>query len=276
LKHVTVIEEAHRLLRNVAETPGTSVANPRHQAVEQFSAMLAELREYGEGLVVVDQMPSKLIPDVIRNTCIKIVHRLTAEEERRLVAGAMCLNDAQTRFLSSLPTGQAIVYADGSLNACRVTVPDHAGLQGYVNHYPSNKEVGAHMRALVPAAFETAGGRDTHAEAIRPVSPAGASGNASSSLSSKVRHAIDVYVSQISQFLEDRFKRATTDGFDELWKLGEQVALEACPSDPRSPSAAFHAIIAVARKIGLADKDMHVLRGNMNRLLQQATRGEPQ
>jgi uncharacterized protein len=74
LRHPTVLEEAHRLLRD----PGPGQRGPAAKATELFAAMFAEVRAYGEGLVVAEQIPSKLIPDVVKNTAVKIVHRLPA------------------------------------------------------------------------------------------------------------------------------------------------------------------------------------------------------
>jgi len=71
LRHVTLIEEAHRLLRAVPETVATRSPNPRGKAWRTFCNLLAELRAYGEGLAVVDQIPTKLAPDIINNTNLK-------------------------------------------------------------------------------------------------------------------------------------------------------------------------------------------------------------
>ena len=75
LRHLTVIEEAHRLLR---QPPAGAGNGPAAQATEMFADLLAEVRAYGEGLVIAEQIPAKLIPDVIKNTAVKIVHRLPA------------------------------------------------------------------------------------------------------------------------------------------------------------------------------------------------------
>jgi hypothetical protein len=56
-------------------------AGPAAQAVEMFAGLLAEIRAYGEGLVIAEQIPAKLIPDVIKNTAVKIVHRLPAADD---------------------------------------------------------------------------------------------------------------------------------------------------------------------------------------------------
>ncbi|MFC7619032.1 ATP-binding protein [Microlunatus sp. GCM10028923] len=64
LAHLTVIEEAHRLLR-AAPVGQTGAAA---HAVELFASLLAEVRSYGEGLIIAEQIPSKLTADVIKNT----------------------------------------------------------------------------------------------------------------------------------------------------------------------------------------------------------------
>ncbi len=266
LRHVTLIEEAHRLLRNVGETAGNAVANPRRQAVEAFSNMLAELRAFGEGLVVVDQMPSKLVPDVIRNSGLKVVHRLTAEEERTIVGGAMSLNEAQTRFLSSLPVGQAIVYSDGSPNACRIRIPDHAGHEGYLKDSPSHAEVRAHMQGRIPQVVDLlahAGSVKTDAPCIdvlrkcKSTCPAGPC---------TARATVDEYVIQHIGELRLAFQEAVAGGFEALWQFGLRLANALWPGGRRQDDRPFCAVLAVAGKVGMAERDMQVLRRNMARI----------
>jgi uncharacterized protein len=117
LRHVIVIEEAHRLLR--AGREGRASAH----AVELFASMLAETRAYGEGLVIAEQIPAKLLPDAVKNTALKVVHRLPARDDRDLVGAAMNLDEDQSRQVVSLPPGVAAVFADGMDRPVRVRVP---------------------------------------------------------------------------------------------------------------------------------------------------------
>jgi DNA helicase HerA-like ATPase len=117
LEHVIVIEEAHRLLRNRGEERASA------HAVELFAGMLAEIRAYGEGIIVAEQIPTKLVPDVVKNTALKVVHRLPAYDDRRLVGAAMNLDEDQSREVVSLPPGAAAVFADGMDRPLRVRVP---------------------------------------------------------------------------------------------------------------------------------------------------------
>ena len=117
LRHVIVIEEAHRLLRARREERASS------HAVELFAGLLAEIRAYGEGIVVAEQIPSKLVPDVVKNTALKVVHRLPAGDDRELVGAAMNLDRPQSRRVVSLPPGEAAVFADGMDRPVLVRVP---------------------------------------------------------------------------------------------------------------------------------------------------------
>jgi uncharacterized protein len=116
LRHVIVIEEAHRLLRASREGPSA-------HAVELFASLLAEIRAYGEGIIVVEQIPAKLVPDVVKNTALKVLHRLPAHDDRQVVGAAMNLDDGQSRQVVSLRPGVAAVFADGMDRPLRIAVP---------------------------------------------------------------------------------------------------------------------------------------------------------
>ncbi|WP_462186470.1 ATP-binding protein, partial [Frankia sp. CcWB2] len=106
LRHVLVLEEAHRLLKNVTDGPAAA-------AVDLFASLLAEIRAYGEGLIVVEQIPAKILPDVIKNTALKVMHRLPAADDREAVGATMNLRDDQSELVVALPAGVAAVSADG-------------------------------------------------------------------------------------------------------------------------------------------------------------------
>lgn len=116
--HITLIEEAHRLLSKYV--PGE---NPtKKQGVETFTDMLAEIRKYGESLVIVDQIPNKLTPEVLKNTNTKIVHKLFAQDDKDAIGNTIILDKEQKEFLSSLETGRAIVFSQGFNKAIQVKI----------------------------------------------------------------------------------------------------------------------------------------------------------
>lgn len=114
IQHVTVFEEAHRLLKNTQTDVGTEVANTKAQAVEAFANMLSEIRAYGEGVLIAEQIPTKLAPDAIKNTNLKIMHRVVALDDREVMGGTMNLDERQLRVIAALPPGQAAAYAEGA------------------------------------------------------------------------------------------------------------------------------------------------------------------
>lgn len=121
LQHVTVVEEAHRLLgRAKGSAAGSAQAQAKEQAAEAFANVLAENRKYGEGIIIAEQIPSKLVEDAVKNTNLKVMCRLTSEEERRYLGEAMALAPAQMVQAARLSVGQAIVYSDELANATEI------------------------------------------------------------------------------------------------------------------------------------------------------------
>lgn len=110
LKHVTILEEAHNLLRRTSPEQSQESSNLQGKSVEMLTNAIAEMRSYGEGFVIADQSPGLLDMAVIRNTNTKIILRLPDENDRILVGKAAGLNDDQIVELSRLDTGVAAVY----------------------------------------------------------------------------------------------------------------------------------------------------------------------
>jgi DNA helicase HerA-like ATPase len=107
LQHVTVIEEAHRLLRRPDRT------GPASHAVEMFAALLAEVRAYGEGLVIAEQIPTKIVSDVVKNTAVQIMHRLPAKDDRELIGAAMNMSSDQMGYVVGVERGEAAAFSEG-------------------------------------------------------------------------------------------------------------------------------------------------------------------
>ncbi len=122
LRHITLIEEAHRLLSKYENGDNRN----KKQAVECFADMLAEIRKYGECLMVADQIPNKLIGDVLKNTNTKVVHRLFAKDDKEAVSNVMALEDEQAAFLGKLGVGRAVVFCGGFSKAVCVQVKPFA------------------------------------------------------------------------------------------------------------------------------------------------------
>ena len=110
LKHITVLEEAHNLLKRTSTEQSSESANLRGKSVEMLANAIAEMRTYGEGFIIADQAPGLLDLSVIRNTNTKIIMRLPDRTDRELVGRAANLNDDQITELAKLPCGVAAIY----------------------------------------------------------------------------------------------------------------------------------------------------------------------
>jgi hypothetical protein len=125
LAHVTVIEEAHRLLSASPPKSGdTTQGDAKTKAAESFANTLAENRKYGEAVVIVEQIPTKLVTDTFKNTNLKVLHRLAADEDRELIGETMHLDEEQKRYAATLAPGEAIVYHDELDKPALVRVPN--------------------------------------------------------------------------------------------------------------------------------------------------------
>lgn len=110
LRHVTVLEEAHNLLRKVSTSQSMETANVAGKSVEMITNSIAEMRTYGESFIIVDQSPALLDSAAIRNTNTKIVLSLPDTEDRKVAGGSMSLTDEQIDEIARQNQGEAIVY----------------------------------------------------------------------------------------------------------------------------------------------------------------------
>lgn len=110
LQHVTVLEEAHHLLKRVNTDQVHESANLIGKSVEMITNGIAEMRTYGEGFIIADQSPSMLDLAAIRNTNTKIVLSLPEAEDREVAGKSIGLTEEQISEISKLKRGEAIVY----------------------------------------------------------------------------------------------------------------------------------------------------------------------
>lgn len=109
LKHLTILEEAHNILKNSKNTQGTAGSNVISKSVEMIVNSIAEMRTYGEGFVIVDQSPTSVDIAAIKNTNTKIIMRLPEDEDCKIAGHSVSLTEQQTDELAKLETGVAVV-----------------------------------------------------------------------------------------------------------------------------------------------------------------------
>jgi hypothetical protein len=125
LSHLLVIEEAHRLLKNVdTERASENIGNPKGKAVEHFTNMIAEMRSYGQGVIVAEQIPSKLAPDVIKNSSNKIIQRIVSADDQQIVGNTIGISIEDSVQLGTLETGYALCHKEGMALPVFVNIDD--------------------------------------------------------------------------------------------------------------------------------------------------------
>lgn len=123
IEHVLVLEEAHRILPEVNDqNVDPEIGSAKQVSSEMLSAMMAEVRSYGEQIIVVDQSPSRVSSDVSRNTNLKIAHRVVHPEDQTQVAGMLGLPEGSESLLGELQRGNAIYTTRTEPNAQTVAV----------------------------------------------------------------------------------------------------------------------------------------------------------
>lgn len=127
LKHVTVLEEAHNLLKNTA---GGGESELVGKSVEMLTQTIAEIRTYGEGFIIVDQSPSSVDIAAIKNTNTKIVLRTPEANDREAVGRSMGLTPDQVNEIAKLPSGVAVVYQNNWVSPV-LTLVDKANVEEY-------------------------------------------------------------------------------------------------------------------------------------------------
>ena len=148
LTHVIVLEEAHNI---VGRTGGTKVsedsADPKAYAAEYITRMLAELRALGEGIVIADQLPSAVAPEVVKNTGTKLAGRLVALDDREFLGGTMLLNPSQIEEMARLEVGEAYIYHEDLYAPRRCKALNAYTYLDLENHpFPLGEEILPHMQ----------------------------------------------------------------------------------------------------------------------------------
>lgn len=143
LKHVTVLEEAHNILKRTSTEQSSEGSNLVGKSVEMIANSIAEMRTYGEGFIIADQAPGLMDMSVIRNTNTKIILRLPDMEDRKLVGQAASLNENQINELSKLETFVAAVYQNNWLEPvlCKVETNFDKKIPSYKYEIKTKKTV---------------------------------------------------------------------------------------------------------------------------------------
>lgn len=138
LRHVIFIEEAHNLIASQSQMESNQESNPKIAATECLVDMLKEVRALREGMIIADQLPTAMAMDVIKNTNIKIVHRLTSGDDRGLVGNTMAASELQLEQVATYMPGQTLMMYEGLLKPFEMQV---CNLENHGNETPNDDQL---------------------------------------------------------------------------------------------------------------------------------------
>lgn len=144
LKHVTVLEEAHNILKRTSSEQNPENPSVTGKSVEMLSNSIAEMRTYGEGFIIADQSPSAVDLSAIRNTNTKIIMRLPDEADRRSAGKSAALKDEQLDEIAKLSKGVAVVYQNDWLEPVLCHISKFNGQEAHYQYHP--EEVNQNLR----------------------------------------------------------------------------------------------------------------------------------
>lgn len=147
IQHIIFYEEAHNLIGPITESPDGMSVNPKISATKYLVKMLAEVRALGEGIVIADQLPTVMAPEVLKNTGLKIGHRITAQDDRGLLGSTMSASADQLEEQGTFLTGEALIFYEGLLKPFKMRMHEwEKGVSKSKYDSPSNEQMYERMK----------------------------------------------------------------------------------------------------------------------------------
>lgn len=132
-RHVIFFEEAHNLIGHKAEKEAGENANPKIAATAFVVKMLAEVRALNEAIIIADQLPTAMAPEVIKNTSLKLGHRMTSQDDRQLLGSTMSADEVQLERMATFTTGRTLCIYEGLLKPFELQMEQWSKVNGVVH-----------------------------------------------------------------------------------------------------------------------------------------------
>lgn len=132
-RHVIFFEEAHNLIGPKAEKEAGENANPKIAATAFVVKMLAEVRALNEAIIIADQLPTAMAPEVIKNTSLKLGHRMTSQDDCQLLGSTMSADDVQLERMATFTTGRTLCIYEGLLKPFELQMEQWSKVNGIVH-----------------------------------------------------------------------------------------------------------------------------------------------
>jgi DNA helicase HerA-like ATPase len=122
--HVAVLDEAHRIIPRTHSGGDDRLISAGRETAELFGNMVAEIREWGEGLIIAEQSASRIHTNVLINAATKIVHATSYGEDKDSLCAALALSDREADHLSFLRVGEGLAQIPQTYQPVFLHVPD--------------------------------------------------------------------------------------------------------------------------------------------------------
>ena len=132
-RHVIFFEEAHNLIGPKAEKEAGENANPKIAATAFVVKMLAEVRALNEAIIIADQLPTAMAPEVIKNTSLKLGHRMTSQDDRQLLGSTMSADEVQLERMATFTTGRTLCIYEGLLKPFELQMEQWSKVNGVIH-----------------------------------------------------------------------------------------------------------------------------------------------
>ncbi len=149
LTNVLILDEAHYLLGKESAS-GEAYSGAQLQAISAFTEMLRVVGGTGLGVIIADQSPTSLVPEVMKIVVNMIIHALPSKEDRELVGNYTRCTEAQIDHIAGMQPGEAVVYLqhEGTPKNVKMFQLDRFVVGGISKEPVSDKAVAEHMEKI--------------------------------------------------------------------------------------------------------------------------------
>lgn len=264
LNHVTVLEEAHNLLKRTSTEQSSESSNLLGKSVEMLANSIAEMRTYGEGFIIADQAPGLLDMSVIRNTNTKIIMRLPDLSDRELVGKAAGLNDEQIVEIGKFELGVATVMQSGWLEPVLCKVDECKSKYPFANKKEAKKTVNINNEKMIEiATYLSQGTKIGHEILTKEIMPylkdSGVSASVIVSIFKQLEHPTkEIRMTKLAPMMSALFPKVKTavvsayDSYPDAWEWTR------CAEEALSEQTQSELLIQVRRDIIQAIITQHI------------------
>ncbi|MFW9842948.1 MAG: helicase HerA domain-containing protein [Candidatus Thorarchaeota archaeon] len=148
--NILILEEAHYLLSG-SDSSGEAHSGARIQAIEAFTEMLRVVGGTGLGVMLADQSPTSLAPQIMKIIVNMIVHALPDDADRKLVGRHTRCTEAQMDHIGGMGIGEVVVYLqhEGEPKHVKMFTLDRFIKEEIPDEIVSDKVLAKHMKAIV-------------------------------------------------------------------------------------------------------------------------------